>query len=87
MCLPAAEARSWARLSRHQTTSSASMERSTPVARASLVHSSTTFKNLSILSSLAWSNWKSQAHTTLGRIGQKGPTGRPIPRRGFLRFQ
>ena len=68
------------------TTPSASMERATSVARASRVNSSTTFRILSILPSLVWSNWKSMAQTTLGRMGHMAPTGWPMPRRGFFRF-
>ena len=43
-----------------------------------------TFKSLRFLPSLVWSNWKSRAHTTLGRIGQKAPTATPMPRSGSL---
>ena len=44
-------------------------------------------QNSSILPSLVWSNWKSMAQTTLGRIGQNAPTGTPMPRSGFLRLR
>jgi hypothetical protein len=57
------------------------------MARHSRVYSSITFKSFNIVRSLVWSNWKSKAHTTLGRIGHIAPTPIPIPRSGrfFLR--
>jgi hypothetical protein len=79
--------RSVARRSRQATTPSASMERSTSLARASRVNSSMTLRILSIRPSLVWSNWKSRTHTTFGRIGQNGPMARPMPRSGFLRLR
>ncbi len=57
------------------------------MASASLVCSSITFSSFSILPSVVWSNWKSRAHTTFGRIGQKAPTLAPMPRRGRFRFR
>ena len=57
------------------------------MARHSRVYSSMTFNSLSILPSAVWSNWKSRAHTTLGRMGQKAPTATPMPRSGRLRLR
>jgi len=63
------------------------MERATSMARASRVNSSITLSSLSSLPSLVWSNWKSRAQITSGRIGHMAPTGIPMPRNGrfFLR--
>jgi hypothetical protein len=54
---------------------------------ASQVSSSTTSEDL-CASSRLWSgrSRESMADTTLGRIGQAAPAGRPMPRSGFLRF-
>ena len=57
------------------------------MARHSRVYSSITFRSFSILPSVVWSNWKSRAQTTLGRMGEKAPTALPMPRRGFFRFR
>ena len=46
--------------------------------------SSMTFNNLSIFPSAVCPNWKSKAHTTLGRMGQKAPTATPMPLKGRL---
>ena len=57
------------------------------MARHSLVYSSITFKSFNIFPSVVWSNWKSRAHTTLGRMGENAPIATPMPRRGFFRFR
>ena len=46
------------------------------------MNSSMMFRILSILPSLVWSNWKSAAQTTFGRIGHMAPTATPMPRSG-----
>ena len=57
------------------------------MARHSRVNSSITFSSLSILPSVVWSNWKSRAQTTLGRIGHMAPTATPMPRSGRFFFR
>ena len=47
------------------------------------MYSSITFKILSIRPSAVWSNWKSAAQMTFGRIGHIA-RGTPMPRSGFL---
>ena len=51
------------------------------------VNSSMTFKILSVRPFLVWSNWKSAAQTTFGRIGHIWPVGTPMPRSGFFLFR
>jgi hypothetical protein len=60
------------------------MERSTSMARHSRLYSSITLGSFNWRPSPVWSNWKSSADTTLGRIGHMAPTATPIPRSGFL---
>ena len=61
--------RSRASRSRQPTTPWASMDCSTSMARHSVVYSSITFSGFSILPPVVWTNWKSRAQTTSGRIG------------------
>ena len=69
------------------TTRSASMERSTTMARASRVYSSTMLSSLMVRPSTVVSYWKSSAHTTSGAIGDRAPIAVPMPRKGFLRVR
>lgn len=57
------------------------------MARHSREYSSITFKSLSNRPSALWSNWKSKAQMTLGRMGLKAPTATPMPRSGRFFFR
>ena len=49
------------------------------------MNSSITFKSFKVRPSTVVSNWKSNAHSTFGRIGHIAPTWVPMPVRRFLR--
>ncbi len=76
-----------ARRSSTLTTPSASIKRSTSIDNASRVNSSITLSSFKVRPSTVTSNWKSSAHSALGRIGHIAPTCAPIPRSGCLRFR